>query len=126
MPLWQQKLPVVQSGSPVQLVKHAPDPQTNGEQLTCAAVGHEPAPSQSAGWVSVVPVQLCALHWVDDEKPQAVDELPSQGPWHTPVPEHAPRAPCGCPVVTVWQWPTPVPPAMSHAWHLPLQAASQQ
>jgi hypothetical protein len=55
-----QKLPLAQSALPLQLVRHAPAPQTYGLQLCVAAVAHAPAPVQcDTGWY-VIPVQDAA------------------------------------------------------------------
>jgi hypothetical protein len=58
----QTKLGARQSEFDAQEVLQAAPPQIYGEQLTAVGVTHVPVPLQSAGGVSVLPVQAAAAH----------------------------------------------------------------
>jgi hypothetical protein len=66
---------------------------------TCACVAHAPAPLHDDGLCTMPPLQLADAH----ETVGYVHAVlaPVQLPWQVPEPVHAPRAPCGWPVVTV-------------------------
>jgi hypothetical protein len=57
---------LLQSALVVQVVLHAPVPQTNGSQLEVVAAWQVPVPLQVRADVSVTPVQLAAAHCVPD------------------------------------------------------------
>jgi hypothetical protein len=94
-------------------------PKLPHDIVVCAA--HAPAPLQEAARVSLPAEQLWPAHIAVG---YVHDEAPEQVPWHVPVPLHAARAPCGCPVVTRVH--VPRAPATSHAWQDPPHAVSQQ
>jgi hypothetical protein len=88
-------------------------------------VAQPPLPLQVPAAVRVVPAHIAA--------PQLVLALGNaqltalvllQLPWHSALPEHAGREPCGWPEETVTQVPTLL--AMSHAAHWPVQSLLQQ
>ena len=83
-----QNLPLAQSSSPLQLVRHADAPQTYGLQLSVAAGAQPPEPLQcDTGWY-VVPMHE-AEPQVTEAGCCAQAPLPSQ----TPVLPHAPFDP---------------------------------
>jgi hypothetical protein len=121
----EHQLPAVQSESALQLPAHAVDPQENGVQSCVCGGGHEPAPSQDAASVAVVPVQEGARQ--ETELPGNVHDavcVPSQLPAQTvPSDAHAARVPRGAPEAGEQ---VPSLPATSQASHCPPQARSQQ
>lgn len=102
MPERQQNAVPAHSPSPVQLPTQAVIIvlHTAGEHETMVCAGQPPAPSQKAACVSVEPMHFWSAHWIVGMV-QAVGDAPSQEPLHVPVPTHAVRVPCGCPLVKV-------------------------
>jgi hypothetical protein len=121
----EHQLPGLQSVSALQLPAHDVGPQVNGVQSCVWTGGHAPAPLQPAASVAVLPVHEAARQEV--ELPGYVHDavcVPSQLPPHAvPSVAQAVRVPCGAPVVAEH---VPTLPVLSHAWHWPLQAVSQQ
>jgi hypothetical protein len=58
-------LPVLQSASLAQVVKHAVAPQTYAPQDCVVSAGHEPLPAQLAATVSTPLLHDGARHWVE-------------------------------------------------------------
>jgi hypothetical protein len=86
-----QNLPLAQSSSPLQLVRHVDGPQTYGLQLSGAAVAQPPRPLQcDTGWY-VVP-EHDATAQATEAGCCAQAPLPSHRPVlpHTPFDPHAP------------------------------------
>ena len=92
------------------------------------AAGHVPAPLQFADAVSrcVVLLQLAVRQLVDVDGNVQPSDVPSHDPPQgaVPAPVHAPRVPCGCPLVRRVHVPT-LPPT-SHASHDAPHVVSQQ
>jgi hypothetical protein len=121
----EHQLPLVQSESALQLPAHAVGPQENGVQSCVCSAGHDPAPSQDAESVAVVPAQEAARQ--DTELPGKVQDavcVPSQLPaQRVPSEAQGPRVPCGAPEAGEH---VPSLPETSQASHCPPQARSQQ
>jgi hypothetical protein len=107
---------------PLQLVRHADVPHTNGLHVSVDAAGQLPAPSQTAERVAVPLLQLAWRHVV--EAPGSVHAacVPLQLPAHVPLPPHAAWPERGAPVTNP-QVPG-VPPLQNS--HDPVQAVLQQ
>jgi hypothetical protein len=118
--------PATQSVSTVHVVLHDVDPHTYGAHVVVDGAGQLPAPSQFAPAVAVPPVQLAVRQFTDVGGYAHALVVPSHAPPHgaAPLPVHAPRVPCGCPLGTLLH--VPIAPATSHAWHCPPHALLQQ
>jgi hypothetical protein len=83
---------------PEQLVKHDVVPHMNGLQGVVDRVGQLPRPSQTAGLVAVVPLQLGWRQVVSAPGKVQLAFVPLQVPWQRPDPAQAGWPVCGAPV----------------------------
>ena len=115
----------MQSVSTVQLVLHAVAPHRYGVHAYVTGAGHAPVPPHDAAAVWVPAAQLAARQLVvAPGYAHAVALEPLQlPPQALPSLAQAVRVPCGAPLDTVAHVPTL--PAMSQAWHWPVQALLQ-
>jgi hypothetical protein len=113
----------MQSASVPHTVRHAPAPQTYGEQLLVVGVAHVPVPVQCETGVYVEPLHEAAPH-----------ATPVPACAHAPAPLQAPvspqgglgaQPPCGSAVPATTFVHVPADPATSHAWHSPHDAELQ-
>jgi hypothetical protein len=107
---------------PLQLVRHAVVPHTNGLHVCVDTAGQLPAPSQTAAWVAVPLVQLAWRHVVEAPGSVHVAWVPLHVPAQAPLPVHAVWPVRGAPLTS-----SHVPGVLPlQNWHDPLQAELQQ
>jgi hypothetical protein len=107
---------------PLQLVRHAVVPHTNGLHVSVDTAGQLPAPSQTAARVAVPLLQLAWRHVVAAPGSVHAAWVPLQVPAHAPLPPHAGWPERGAPLMNP-HVPGVVP---LQNWHDPLQAELQQ